>query len=364
MPAPCYLCGEESTIDGLCASCYNKEHLLVQVESPLAIVTCKKCGSVKVPGGWRTIDFSEAHGDDVVNKQIEIGLDLSLKRFFGDVAITFEEENRLDRVSHIIVTAKGRSHESLAPHTENHPVEVRFSYETCTTCSMMSGGYYEAILQIRADSRPLSESEEEEIVAIVEELTIAEYGKDNRAFVSGSSRVKFGIDFWVGSEHLTKRIADELQSRFLAERKENYKLTGQEKGGKDKFRITVLVRLPHFRVGDFITVEGNACQVMAMGKGGLTCYDLIDNSRFTVTVKSAKWRTIEFLKPASARREYMVVSRGYGKPAQIMDSETYVMAEIEDSRLSPNIEAGSQIGVLVLDDETVLPLPYENSAAE
>jgi nonsense-mediated mRNA decay protein 3 len=344
-------------LEGLCASCYNKEHPLVQVESPIAIITCKKCGSVKVPGGWKTIATSDVDDDDVINRQIEIGLELNLKRSSGNVSISFEEENRLDRVSQIIVTASGRSHESLSPHDERYPVEVRFSYETCTTCSMMSGGYYEAILQIRADSRPLSESEEEEIVGIVEDLTIAEYGKDNRAFVSGSSRDRFGIDFWVGSEHLTKRIADEIQSRFLAERKENYKLAGQEKGGKDKFRVTVLVRLPRFRVGDFVTVGGHACQIMAMGRGGLTCYDLIDNNRFTITVKSAKWRTIEFLKPASARREFMLLSRGYGKPAQVMDSKTFKMAEIEDSRLPPSIEAGSAIEVLVLDDKTVLPLP-------
>jgi nonsense-mediated mRNA decay protein 3 len=361
LSAPCYLCGEESTIEGLCARCYNKEHPLVRVTSPLSIITCKKCGSVKVPGGWKTV---VTHGDDdeeTLNKQIEIGLELGLKRSSSGVVISFEEENRLDRVSHIIVTASGKSHESLALHEERHPIEVRFSYESCDTCSMMSGGYYEAILQIRADSRPLSDSEEEEIVRIVEDLTIAEYGRNSRAFVSGSSRDKFGVDFWIGSEHLTKRIADEIQSKFLAERKENYKLAGQEKGGKDKFRVTVLVRLPRFSVGDFISVDGHPCQVMAMGKGGLTCYDLIDNNRFTITVKSAKWRKIKFLKPESAKREYMLVSRGYGNPAQIMDAETYDIAEIDDSRLLPTMKSGSTIQVLVLEDDTVLPLPPEDS---
>lgn len=319
--------------------------------------SCKRCGSVKVPGGWKTLDLSVGDPDLFLNEQIEILLDLETKPLFKEVEISFDIQNRLDTTLHLMVTATGTPHEIIPNHQETHTVEIKMNFATCDTCSSISGGYYEAILQIRADGRQVSDAEENRIMAIVEELTIAEYGKDNRAYVSATSKDKHGIDYWIGSEHLCKRIADEIQSRFLASRKENYKLVGQDKTGKEKFRITILIRLPRFTIGDFLFVAGNPCQVYAMSKGGLTCIDLRDGTRFTVTPKSAKWRTIEFLAPESTKREFMVVSRVYGQPVQLMDSQSYEMIEIDDSVLESSINSGDSIFVVFFEELGHFPLP-------
>ena len=356
LTAPCYLCGEESVVEGLCEKCYNKEHPLIQVRTPLSITSCKKCGAVKIPGGWKTLSTSIRDYDDQIRSQIDITLTREIRRHVDDVEISFREETRLDRVHHIIVTAMGSTHPTLAAHEEHYPVEIRMNFGTCDTCGMMSGGYYEAILQVRADERPLSEAEENDISALVEKLTIAEYGKDVKAFITGSDSDKYGIDFWVGSEHLARKIADEIQAKYLSERKENYKLTGQEKGGRDKFRVTLLLRLPRFTVGDFVTVSDHPCQVVSMGKSGVSCHDLADNAQFTVTPKSVKWKSLSFLATESEKREYVVVSRVHGQPVQLMDSQTYVMYEIEAEALDSAVQAGESIkGLLV--DERVFPLP-------
>ncbi len=221
---------------------------------------------------------------------------------------------------------------------------------------MMSGGYHEAILQVRADGREISEPEEEEIMSILTEMTVAEYGKDVKAYVSETSKDKHGLDFKIGSEHLSRRIADELESRYLAQRKENYKLIGQDRGGKRKYRVTILIRLQRFTKGDFVRVGDVPCQVVSMGKSGLTCYDLKASQSFTIKAKSSKWRTLEFITPESTKRQFMVISRVYGQPVQIMDSETYEMFEIDDSALSEKIGGGETIFAVVLDD-SVYPLP-------
>ena len=45
LAAPCYLCGKEAVVDGLCSSCYNEQHPLMEVPTPISLHACKKCGS-------------------------------------------------------------------------------------------------------------------------------------------------------------------------------------------------------------------------------------------------------------------------------------------------------------------------------
>ncbi|MFW9925583.1 MAG: 60S ribosomal export protein NMD3 [Candidatus Thorarchaeota archaeon] len=354
MKAPCYQCGKPAVIGGLCVKCYNDTHPLIEVSSPLTLLACKRCGSVKVPGGWKKMLVDVSESNDLWPLQIEILLDAEVKPLVPSIELTVDEEKRLDRVLHITLTAQGSSHEDLPPHEEQHNVEIRFTYGTCDTCGMMSGGYYEAILQIRADGRPLTDDEEDDILQTVTDMTIAEYGSDDKAFVTKVSSDKFGLDFHIGSEHLCRIIANDLESRYLAQRKDNYKLIGQEKGGKDKFRITILIRLNKFMVGDFVQVLDNPCQIITMSRGGLTCFDLVQRERFTMNPKSSKWRTLVYLAPQSDRREFMVTTRVYGQPVQLMDSKTYEIREIDESLLDESVEAGFTVYGLILEDEFYL----------
>ncbi|MHA2002623.1 MAG: 60S ribosomal export protein NMD3 [Candidatus Thorarchaeota archaeon] len=359
LTAPCYECGEESVIEGLCAECYRRTHPLVEVRTPLKLLVCRRCGAVKVPGGWKTIIEQPSDPEVLIGRQIEILLEQEVKLHVEDLQLEYSEEKILDRVRHILVTASGRSDSSLSVHSESYPVEVRFSYATCDTCAMMSGGYYEGTLQIRADERQITDKEEDDIVSVVTDLTVAKYGKDVKAFVTEVSRDKYGLDFKIGSEHLCKRIADQLQERYLAQRKENYKLIGEDKRGKKKYRITILIRLPKFSLGDFVRVDSKPCQVIAMGRGGLSCYSLKDGNRFTINPKSAKWKTIEFIAPESDKRQFMIVSNLYEQPVQIMDSESFEMHEIDQKELITEVSTGETTFGLYLDDRVYL-LPSDD----
>lgn len=359
LTAPCYECGNKSEIDGLCAECYRKAHPLVEVRSPFRLLTCKRCGAVKVPGGWKTISAQLSDPDEIIEHQIETLLQQEVKLNVDGVQLEYTEEKILDRVRNIMITATGTSDSSLAAYSESYPVEVRFSYATCDTCAMMSGGYHEAILQVRADERSITDEEEDGIISVVTDLTVAEYGKDIKAFVTEISRDKYGLDFKIGSEHLCKRIADSLQQRYLAERKENYKLIGEDKGGRKKYRITILIRLQKFTLGDFIRVGSEPCQVTAMGRGGLSCYDLKNGNRFTINPKSTKWRTIEFIAPESDKRQFMVVSNLHDQPVQIMDSESFEIHEIDQRDMTIDVSNGDTAFGLQLDNRVFLIPPND-----
>jgi len=281
-------------------------------------------------------------------EQIGTLLDQEIKPLTNDLSMEIIEENRLDRVLHLRLHITGKSAPELEEHIEEYPVEVRVHYATCDMCGMMSGGYYEGTLQIRADERSLTEKEQDQIVAIARERTVAEYGKDTRAFILQIDETKFGLDLFIGSNLLCRRIADEIEGQFLAERKENYKLITQDRGGKKKYRITILLRLPRYTVGDFVEVFGNPCQVLNLAKGGVTCYDLVANQRFTVSMKSSKWRTIEFLAKEDAKRKFSIVSSAYGQPLQVMDSETFEIKEIYDESITSSI-SGDTLYLLEID---------------
>ncbi len=283
---------------------------------------------------------------------------MEVKPLVRGLELTIEEEKRLDRVLHVILHVLGQSHEDLPPHEERYNVEVRFSYGTCDTCGMKSGGYYEATLQIRADGRQVTDEEEDEIVRIVTEMTIAQYGTNDKAFMTKITSDKYGMNFQMGSDHLCRSIADVLEARFLAQRKQNYKLIGQDKGGKEKYRTTILIRLHRFGIGDFVKVLEKPCQVIAMSKGGLTYFDLVKRQQFTMNPRSSKWRTLEFLTSKDDRREFMITTRVYGQPVQLMDSETFEITEIDEALLDVTIEAGAKVYGLILDEEFFL-LPPE-----
>jgi nonsense-mediated mRNA decay protein 3 len=347
-------------LEGLCADCYNDGHPLIEVSTPLTLLACKKCGSIKLADGWRKIAGDGISPDDIADYQIELLIERSIKILGKDVQISLEEERKLDRVTHTIMTVSGRSHENLTLHDEKYNIEIRFRYGTCETCGMMSGGYYEAILQVRADGRGLTDDEKTAVVQTVTDTTIARYKSDDKAFITNTIDDKYGIDFYIGSENLCKYLADEFEMQYLAERKDNYKLVGEDKTGKRKYRTTILIRLPRFTVGDFVKIDGNPCEIVAMGRNMLTCYDLKRRERFSINPRSARWRTLEFLVPRSSRREFMVTMYTYGQPVQIMDTISFEIIDVEQSVFTSEIAAGETIYALQLEDELyILPNPSQ-----
>ncbi len=325
---------------------------MIEFSTPLSIETCKKCGSVRIPGGWKTITPSTS--DDIKEEQVGILLDREIKPLVEGVSLTLEEEKRLDRVIYLRVHAVGRSDSCLNEHEEEYPLEIRFTHGSCDMCNRISGGYYEATIQIRADGRPVTEEEEAAITALAKERTISAYGRDDKAFILDIIEDKHGFDIVFGSEHLCRRIVEELELLYFAERKDNYKLVSQEKGGKGKYRTTFLLRLPQYRVGDFIEVSGNPCQVLKIGKGGLSCYDMQKNHSFTISQKSVKKRHISFIALESEKRAFIVVTSVYGQPIQVMDSMTFEMHDLEYNENTKGLEHGETVYLLRHNDKWYL----------
>lgn len=315
---------------------------------------------MKIPGGWKHPTDATADSDAQLEGQVRVLLQSEASLLNRGVELHFEEVRKLDRVLHVDVIGTGKSNEQLPVHSERYPVEIRFSYATCESCGLMSGGYHEAVLQIRADKRPVSDQEAEQILEMVTHRTVAEYGRDVKAFVTSVDRHRHGVDFKIGSEHLAHKIGDEIERAFLANRKENFKLVTEEHDGKRKYRVTIVLRLPEFEIGDFITVTGNPCEIRSIGQGVVTCYDMKTGKIFTISPKSSKWESAAMVAKCGARRSYTVVVACPHQPFQLMDTETFHTIEVEPEQFPFDISLGDTVyGVTI---ETVFyPLPSGNS---
>jgi nonsense-mediated mRNA decay protein 3 len=96
---------------------------------------------------------------------------------------------------------------------------------------------------------------------------------------------KDGVDFYVTDQKAIQHIGHEVIDKFGGHIKITSKLVTKDKNtGKDLFRVTVLVRLSDFSVGDVIAYENKLIRVGKMGKH-ISGFNLIRNKHTSVTIK-------------------------------------------------------------------------------
>jgi NMD protein affecting ribosome stability and mRNA decay len=142
------------------------------------------------------------------------------------------------------VHASGKVHETQGkPIVDSAQVIVGVKPTTCAVCSLMRAGYYEAILQVRGEKKIPADK-----LAKIERALVSNADKmmkdDRKIFISKVEKKPEGLDFYLSSLSLARNMAEILRSNFQAKVTETAKLIGQDRGGKRKFRVSVLARLP------------------------------------------------------------------------------------------------------------------------
>jgi len=235
----CPKCGEE--VDGLCLNCTNLNELVWLDD--FIITTCPRCGSFKVEGKWRVLDLEEVV-DFLISKLMRIHPELQVK----EIIVEYEPFTIrvLGKISNTDV------------EVVKHP-NLKIIKETCIRCSREAGGYYESILQLRADGRALEKDEVERANEIIEEVLLAE--KNNqKAFVTKVVERREGIDYFFGGRDVGRKVSRKLINEFGGEIKESKTISGRM-DGRDLYRFTYLVRLPSYKNGDVVRENGKICVV-------------------------------------------------------------------------------------------------------
>ncbi len=206
----CPKCGANSSIvkfiGSFCVNCYE-----INVKLPKAseakFTKCKRCGKMLFKGQWQKFNL----------KKVVENLFKKSKGEFDSV------DYDMDRRMLIFKTEKLGTEKIV----ENFfPFEININL--CPDCSRMSGGYFEAIIQLRGENRERLKQYGSSLEIRLKEKT----------FVTKVEEIKEGIDLYIGS---SKAVIKDLHDRNIP-CVISRKLFGK-KEGKLIYRTTFLIRL-------------------------------------------------------------------------------------------------------------------------
>jgi len=246
----CVVCGKEIEHGHLCGKCMAEREKVVKLNR-FEIVVCSRCGSVKQENRWISKDFKEI---------IE---DMVLKNAF--ITEEFEVKDILIDLKSNLVIFSG----SIAGEDVSVTEQLNFSIKklSCPKCSKEAGGYYESIVQLRAENRDLDEDEIETAMEILGDVLEKEKGNE-KAFVSKIERKKEGVNIYLGSRNIGMKVSKMVSKRLGGDITESKKLHTRI-DGRDIYRFTYSVKIPEYREGDAVEKDGKICIVknVQSGKG-------------------------------------------------------------------------------------------------
>ncbi len=212
----CYICGKPVKADGLCELHFAKKNPLMKFPSKLYVEVCGKCGSAKSGNRWVAFDLEKfLRGSAEINGRVD--------------EIKWENKN-----GSLEIIAKGVKPGSEEQTLESYFITLTMNKCTCDVCGMISGGYYQAILQIRG--KKVSEA-----LSLVE-AEIAKLSEKDRMAFARIKKVTGGVDLKIGSRAVTKKLAALLKKKYKAKVTTSYQQITQIEG-KEINRSTYSVRI-------------------------------------------------------------------------------------------------------------------------
>lgn len=317
----CVVCGKETPQDelrgGECPSCYLEKNVLVELRTNVDVEVCVHCHARKRGEIW-----VEGHGSlipvvqDAVREAVLFAKVVEKPRVSLDVQ---PEDERNFRVS---VVAAGSA--EGVPFEKELATRSRIKNATCVRCSRIQGGYYEAIVQIRASKRPIERNEMRQLKALASrfiERIVAE--GDRNAFVLRDEEIDKGLDVYMGTTNAGRMLAKQIVNEFGAKVQEHGKTVGQ-KDGLDIIRLTFAVRLPEYRAGDVVILNEGPGLVSSIGPKTVQVMDLQTGK--TRHVERALVERARVVPPADARDAVVVTQTA--TELQLLDPWTYATVPV------------------------------------
>ena len=153
------------------------------------------------------------------------------------------------------------------------------------------------------------------------------------------------MDIYLSSISLGKTLTRELSETYGAEVKESSSLVGVSSDGQEVYRVTFLLRLPMYHVGDILQFKDRPYKLTAVNKNGGKMIDLY-NFRET-SIKKFELLTVRVLFKAKEVKDATVVSSAPGE-IQVLHPTTYMT---KDVRVPKDAEIGETAPVVEIDDE-------------
>jgi nonsense-mediated mRNA decay protein 3 len=339
----CPQCGKTGVklFSGLCRSCFIEKTSLINVPEEIDIIICTHCGSIQKKVRW--IDSDLSLNDTIIKTVLE---HVEIDKSASDVEISIKIHTVRGSIFECLVTVKAQVMDEIL--TQEFLVNVKLNKSVCKVCSKYASGYYEVVIQMRADTRLLSAEEIETADKIISDKIERLSVKNRMAYISQRVEMKKGVDYYVGSYKAARKLTEALKNVFGGVLKDSPRLMGRDKNaGKDLYRMWISLRLPQFQKSDFVKYNNLKTQVLNFDANKIYLKDLESSATISIA-----WRDYEKLKVIARKTDikFAMVTAKTPQLIQILHPDNYQPVDIELNKELSHLQIGEELKVVEIDN--------------
>ena len=339
----CVECGstDKKMVGNICIDCFLKDFQMIELPERIEVQICSHCNSKLEEGKWSEEFIPE---EEIIYRALERNIKISDE--VSNEIINLEIDQMKGTIASCYVEVVGEVEGTQIEETQE--TEVKILKTVCPTCSKLQAGYYEAVIQFRADSRDIKKEEYEKADEVVERTLIKQSKKDKLAYCPQIAKLKEGYDYYIGSLKTGRKVAEALKDEFGGTIKESPRLISEDKStGKGLYRIWISVRIPEFELGDIIRYENKLLQVNDIDKNRVTCTNIKDSKKHSIPLKHME--EIELVKKQEEIETTTIISKS-PKTIQILDPVDYSAVDLEMKEELSDCEIGDEIRLIKIDN--------------
>ena len=339
----CPECGstDKKMVGDICIDCFLKDFQMIELPKRIEVQICSHCNSKLEEGKWsdeflpeeeiiyRALERNIKVAEEVSNENITLGID-QIKGTIAECSVEAIGEVEGTRIE------------------ETHETEVKLKKTVCPSCSKIQSGYYESVVQFRADNREIKPEEYEKADEVVNRTLIKQSKKDKLAYCPQRAKLKEGYDYYIGSFKSGNKVAEALKEEFGGVIKESPRLISEDKStGKGLYRVWISIRIPEFEKGDIINYEDNLLQVKGIDKNRVVGMDIKTDKQHHIPLKNMD--DIEVVKKESEIETTTVISKS-PQIMQILDPIDYSAVDLDMKDEYRKYDVGDEVKLIRIDN--------------
>ncbi|MDR0901123.1 MAG: hypothetical protein LBM26_05630 [Methanobrevibacter sp.] len=354
----CPECGNTDLpiIEGVCRDCFLKKFSILKIPKKIEATICSHCNSKFEEGKWEDSHIPE---EEVIYRALERAI--AIDPLVENEEIELEILQMRGTIAECYIEATGTVFGKTIK--EEFETDVRLQKTVCPSCSKINSGYYEAVIQLRADTRELTTNEIAKSDTLVKKTLNKLSKKDKLAYLVQIAKLKEGNDYYIGSYKSGKKVVEALKEEFGGIIKESPRLISQDKStGKGLYRIWISLRLPEFEKGDFIKIKSSnknnsnlnkIAQIIAIDGKRILAIDLDTFKNISISWKD--YETLELMKKYNLKEKTTITSKSPNK-IQILDPDDYTPVDLDINENMKDLNIGDEVEVIKIENSLyILP---------
>ncbi|MBE6491829.1 MULTISPECIES: 60S ribosomal export protein NMD3 [unclassified Methanobrevibacter] len=343
----CVECGstEKKMVGNICIDCFLKDFQMIEIPERIEVQICSHCNSKLEEGKWSEENIPE---EEIIYRALERNIQIDDE--VENEIINLEIDQMKGTIASCYVEVVGEVYDTQIEET--HDTEVKILKTVCPTCSKLQAGYYESVIQFRADNREIKNEEYSKADEVVERTLIKQSKKDKLAYCPQIAKLKEGYDYYIGSLKSGRKVAEALTDEFGGVVKESPRLISEDKStGKGLYRIWISVRIPEAEIDDFIEYENKIIQITSVSKNSFVGMNIKTNKKHNIPMKNME--DIKLVKKSEEIETATVISKS-PQFIQILDPIDYSTVDLDMKEEYNEINVGEEVKLIRINNNIYL----------